>query len=117
MAKGSETKGLIDAPRGRAVPITALTEETLPGWLKGQGKRLATWVKQAGFTGAAGRLCLLPGDDGALDRVLAGVDWSEGPWALAHLPGALPAGRFRLDPSPKPDAATCSACRAGRSSP
>lgn len=106
MAKRSATKGLIDAPRGGAIPITTLTEETLPDWLKARSKRLVTWIKQAGFTGAAGTLCLLPGEDGTLDRVLVGVDWSDGPWALAHLPGALPAGRYRLDPAPKAAAAT-----------
>ena len=66
-------------------------------WLKGQPAATQTWVKSTGFTGKAGSHCLLPGPAGGLDRVIAGVDWSAGPWSIAGLRGKLPAGRYHID--------------------
>ncbi len=88
-----------------AVPILPLTAERLKSWLGTQPPRVAAWVEQLRFAAKPGSLCLVPGDDGALARVLAGTDPADGPYAYAGLPSALPLGRYRLEETAKGEAA------------
>ena len=80
-----------------AVPILPLTAERLKAWLTAQPATVTAWVESLGFAAKPGTHCLLPGADGALARVLAGIDPAEGPYAYAGLPAALPLGRYRLE--------------------
>ncbi len=61
-----------------AVPILPLAADELKPWLKSQPSTqrpsVAAWVDSLRFTAKAGTHCLLPGADGALARVLVGVD-------------------------------------------
>ena len=82
-----------------AVPILPLAEGELEPWLKSQPPAVTAWVESLRFTAKAGSHCLLPGDDGALARVLLGIDPADGPYAFAGLPAALPLGRYRLEAS------------------
>ena len=82
-----------------AVPILPLAEGELKPWLKSQPPTVKAWVESLRFTAKAGSHCLLPGDDGALARVLLGIDPADGPYAYAGLPAALPLGRYRLEAS------------------
>ena len=82
-----------------AVPILPLAADELKPWLADQPPTVAAWVKSLRFTAKAGNHCLLAGADGALARVLAGVDPTDGPYAYAGLPAALPMGRYRLEPT------------------
>lgn len=54
------------------------------------------WLKAIGFAARADSHALLPGDDGQLALVVASVRGADEPYALASLPQALPAGRYRL---------------------
>jgi leucyl aminopeptidase len=90
----------------RAVPLTPLAATELDGWREGQPAAVAAWTRNTGFAAEPGSLCLLPGAEGALERVLAGVDPDEGPWAGAGLPSALPPGVYRIDPPLPPRRAT-----------
>jgi leucyl aminopeptidase len=54
------------------------------------------WLQTVGFTGAPDTHALLPGADGSLNAVWAGVRDASHPWALASLPKALPPGRYHL---------------------
>ncbi|MBL8333708.1 MAG: leucyl aminopeptidase family protein [Rubrivivax sp.] len=54
------------------------------------------WLATLGFKGAPDTHALLPGDDGRLAGVVAGVRAADHPWALAMLPRVLPAGRYHL---------------------
>ena len=54
------------------------------------------WLATLGFKGAPDTHALLPGDDGRLAAVWAGVRAVDHPWALALLPRALPVGRYHL---------------------
>jgi leucyl aminopeptidase len=88
------------------LPLTPLAKDELETWLKRQPKQIAAWIESTGFKAAPGSFCFLPGEKGAPQRVLAGVDPDEGPWALATLPGSLPKGRYAIDPAPTPEQAT-----------
>jgi leucyl aminopeptidase len=80
-----------------AVPILPLAADELKSWLKSQPpaqrSSVAAWVDSLRFTAKTGTHCLLPGADGALARVLVGVDPADGPYAFAGLPPALPLSR------------------------
>jgi len=90
-----------------ALPILPLAADELKSWLKSQPpaqrSSVAAWVDSLRFTAKPGTHCLLPGADGALARVLVGVDPADGPYAYAGLPAALPLGRYRLEPADGPD--------------
>ncbi len=59
------------------------------------------WLQTTGFDGVPETHALLPGDDGGIAAVWAGVRDAAHPWALAALPKALPAGAYHLaDASP-----------------
>lgn len=57
------------------------------------------WLATVGFSGAPDTQALVPGPDGKLGQVFAGVSGANAPFALAHLPLALPAGSYWLDAS------------------
>ena len=88
-----------------AVPITPIAESGLGRWLAGPGKAAAAWARATGFKAAPGALSLVPGKNGALQRILLGVG-AESLWSLAGLPASLPAGTYRIDLALAPEAAT-----------
>ncbi|PZP32477.1 MAG: leucyl aminopeptidase [Roseateles depolymerans] len=55
------------------------------------------WLATLGFVGAPDTFALLPGADGGLARVFAGISHAAHPFALSHLPLALPEGQYKLD--------------------
>jgi leucyl aminopeptidase len=79
-----------------AVPITAVAADRLPT-LKGEAAR---WVSATGFTAAVGDVALIPDREGGIAGVLIGLGAGELPATLnmlpGKLPGALPAGVYRL---------------------
>ncbi len=79
------------------VPITPLTKAGLPGWLEAQPPATAAWVRALNFTAEAGATAFLPGEGGALARVLAGVSAPDDLWAFAGLPAGLPPGSYHID--------------------
>ncbi|MGH6946426.1 MAG: leucyl aminopeptidase family protein [Kiloniellales bacterium] len=88
------------------VPITPLTQIDLKAWLKDQPESRAAWIKALDFKAKPGQSCLLPGVQGALERVLFGVDGEDGPWTYAGLPTTLPPGRYRIDAALEAQAAS-----------
>ena len=54
------------------------------------------WLHTVGFAGAPDSHALLPGADGTLAAVWAGVRDATHPWALSALPKTLPHGRYHL---------------------
>jgi len=81
---------LLHDARGPAVPITPIRKDALKGWLEGPGKSARGWVESTHFAGKAGAVCLVPGRNGELERVLLGVGEEDEHWAYAGLPGQLP---------------------------
>ena len=84
-------------PGKEAVTITPLTVAALEPWLAAQPAATRRWVERIGFTARPGTTALLPDAEGALARVLLGVEAGEDIWSYGGLPGALPPGRYRLD--------------------
>jgi leucyl aminopeptidase len=90
-------------PAPGAVPITALAKDRLPAWLDAAPERERNWVRAVGFAAEAGKFVLVPGEEGGIGRVLAGLEQDGGAaamWALSGLIEALPEGSYRLDPVP-----------------
>ena len=58
------------------------------------------WLHTLGFKGAPDSFALLPGKDGRLAAVWAGVHGAAHPYALSLLPRALPEGSYRLAEGP-----------------
>lgn len=79
-----------------AVPLVPLTRDGFREWLAGEDAAVRGWLDSIGFEAAAGSVALLAGPDGRLGRALAGVPAEPGLWDYAHLPTALPAGRYAL---------------------
>ena len=52
------------------------------------------WVRSTGWQAKPGTALALPGSDGSIAAVLAGSGGAEPFWALAALPGQLPAGSY-----------------------
>ena len=63
---------LIDETPG-AVPVALVTKDRLPAWLAEAPERERNWVTAIGFAADAGKLGLVPGEDGGLARVLVGL--------------------------------------------
>ncbi|MBF5093383.1 leucyl aminopeptidase family protein [Azospirillum sp. INR13] len=94
----------VDGPD--TVALTPVTKAGLPDWLAAQSPATASWVKAVGFTGEAGSTVFLPGPDGGVAHVLAGVSAVDDLWAFAGLPASLPAGSYKIDAALDARAAT-----------
>lgn len=88
----------VAAERARQpVPVLACTRDHLDVLLPGLDDAQRAWVEAQAYRAEPGTQLALPGADGSLALVLAGVADAADPFALAHLPMALPEGDYRLD--------------------
>lgn len=83
-------------PEAECIPIHPMTPETLSEWLAQAGELRRAWVEGQAFEAEAGSYCLVPGEDGKLETVLAGMEPSRPLYALGALPHALPPDDYRL---------------------
>jgi len=81
----------------KAIPITVVDRAAFQALAPGLPEATRAWLATVGFVGAADSHALLPGADGRLAQVFAGVAHAAHPFALSALPLALPAGEYRLD--------------------
>ncbi|GJD93686.1 leucyl aminopeptidase family protein [Methylobacterium iners] len=96
-------------PNGNAVPIRCVASaewEAVEASLSGAHR---TYARAIDFAPKAGRVAMLPAEDGTLSQVLFGLGdpgSSGGDRLLAgKLPGLLPPGTYRLEGTPDPSAA------------
>lgn len=84
--------------RSRRVPIdiVPVVSEDFHKWLKGCEARLRRWVKSSDFRATPASHRLVPGSDGGLESVLAGIGCADDPFAVGHLAAELPAGNYRI---------------------
>ncbi|MCL4696637.1 MAG: leucyl aminopeptidase family protein [Burkholderiaceae bacterium] len=90
------TVELQDTPARGSVPIHLTTAALCKEHAGRLGPPQRRWLAACGFEGKAASHALVPGADGALGEVWAGVRDAADPWALAALPKALPAGHYHL---------------------
>lgn len=81
----------------KATPITVVDRATWPAVAASLPAATRAWLVTVGFVGAADSHALVPGADGRLAQVFAGVAHAAHPFALSHLPLALPEGVYKLD--------------------
>lgn len=89
---------LLKKPAAAAIPITLVDSAGFAAMAAGLPKASRNWLTALDFKGAPDTYALLPGPDGRLATVLAGVAHSAHPFALASLPAALPEGNYKLSP-------------------
>ena len=83
-------------PARGSVPVHTTDRAQFIGLSAGLAPAAQRWLQTVGFTGAPDTHALLPGADGTLAAVWAGVRDATHPWALSALPKALPPGRYHL---------------------
>jgi leucyl aminopeptidase len=86
-----------------------MTKDALAQWKKRASGPPRRWLTEAGFDAQPGQICLVPGANGGLARVLVGIAGDGGAddlWHAAALPSTLPIGSYRLDPDPGDPLAT-----------
>ncbi len=84
----------------KTVPIRAVFSDQLSDALGALSKTQKQWVEAKGFTGKAGQVELVPGDDGKLAGVLFGLgpESQDVPFHLiGSLPDKIPAGAYAFD--------------------
>ena len=86
----------LSAPGRGSVPIHVTTASGFAALAAQQPAAVRQWLKTLGFAGAPDRHALVPGADGKLQAVWAGVRSATDAWALAALPTALPEGHYHL---------------------
>ena len=87
-------------PAASAIPIHAVDAAGFTAAAAALPPAQRQWLASLGFKGAPDTHALLPGDDGRIAAVWAGVRAADHPYALAILPRALPEGRYRLADGP-----------------
>lgn len=80
-----------------AIPISIITCDGWPAFAATLPARHRMFAQASGFSGKAGALVLLPGDDGAIQHVLFGLgenDIAADPFRVGSLPALLPPGVY-----------------------
>ena len=85
--------------RDQAIPITSVTKDGLPAWLK-EHQHYRSWLDAIGFKAEPGSFAFLADSGGRVASVLAAPVEGESIWAFAGLPMSLPEGRYVLETQP-----------------
>ena len=80
----------------RATPIVVLDAASFQALKSKLPKPTQNWLAAIGFTAKPDSHALVPGADGKIEKVLAGVASVASPWVLSALPMALPEGAYAL---------------------
>ncbi len=83
-------------PARGSVPIHLTSSEHWSAHARALPPEARRWLAATGFAGKPHSHALVPGPDGALREVWAGVRDLSDPWLMAALPKALPAGHYHL---------------------
>lgn len=88
---------LLIAASDSARPVRVIAQGQGLGQGQGLTGKQAAWAEANGFTGKAGQLLIVPGDDGAASEALFGAGGTFEPMMARSLPIRLPAGDWRLE--------------------
>ncbi|UTP39224.1 leucyl aminopeptidase family protein [Phenylobacterium sp. LH3H17] len=94
------TEVVVEHTQGAAVPVHALYEKDLEGFLDGRQAFVKAYAALSEFKAKAGQALVVPNTEGGLDRVLFGLGASTDPMTFRALPARLPAGDFRIASAP-----------------
>src|SRR3990167_9918305 len=94
------TEIVVDQAQGAAVPVHALCEKDLEGFLDGRQAFVKAFAEISEFKAKAGQALVVPDTEGGLDRVLFGLGASTDPMTFRALAAKLPAGDFRIASAP-----------------
>ncbi|MGB5621892.1 MAG: leucyl aminopeptidase family protein [Gammaproteobacteria bacterium] len=87
----------LDTPTADARQLKLVTAESLAAWLTTASASQAAWVKASGFRARADTVVAVPGDDGQMAVVLAGLgEQAPGLRGVAAVAAMLPSGDYVL---------------------
>ena len=89
--------GLLPSRTPGCIPIVPVVESQFSAWLERRDESLRRWLTATGFKAKPGGFNLVPGADGQLRAVVAGIRNPDDLWALGGLPLALPEGDYVFD--------------------
>lgn len=78
----------------KSVPLHVLAKAEFSQWQEKQPQARQRWCEISGFEGKVAQYIVLPGENGEVESVVTVVPEKLDTWSLAHLPGALPEGRY-----------------------
>jgi leucyl aminopeptidase len=87
-----------------AIPLHLFKVDEWEAWIASRPDAEQAWAKANDFSAKAGSVCVLPGKDGGITAVLAGMDTPL--WSAGALPGKLPEGDYMLAGAWEAEAAT-----------
>ncbi len=79
-----------------ATPLVIVHSANYDAFLAHADARTRAWLAGTGFAGKPHTFALVPGEAGNIESVVVGTRNAHDPYALSHLPFALPAGDYRL---------------------
>ncbi|MGE0668726.1 MAG: M17 family metallopeptidase [Sphingomonadales bacterium] len=90
---------LTDSRPDGTIPITAVTEAALAGWLDSQPAAIRKWTELQGFKAGKAQIVTLPDGDGGIGGVLLGLGNGGplSPWTFVGLPATLPQGNYAFE--------------------
>ena len=94
--------GLLPSRTPGCIPLVPVADSEFDAWLERQDESLRRWLATTGFKAKPGSFNLIPGSDGQLQKVAAGITNADDLWALGGLPAGLPEGDYALDTAVEP---------------
>jgi len=89
-----------DAAPANAIPLYAVSQAMLEAALAGPLEQQARWLRAAGFSAAAGKLLMLPGEGDKVGGAVLGLGRDEDAFACAAFPAQLPGGTYHFALAP-----------------
>lgn len=91
------------------IPVTSIITGELEHALTAQGPAAKAWATSSKFKAKSGDVCLLPSAEGAIGRVLVGLESSTDMFGYAALAVRLPPGVYQIEGLTSPEAANAAA--------
>lgn len=84
-----------------AVPIHAMRPAEWSAWIESRAEAIKRLAAAYDFRAQPGRILVVPGTDGSIERVLFGLGDKQTPMLFGALPMNLPAGDYRIAAAPR----------------
>ena len=94
------TEVVVDHAEGAVVPVHALRDSELAGFLEGRQAFVKAFAELSDFKAKAGQVLVVPDTAGGIDRVLLGLGAGGDAQGFRVLAARLPAGDYRIASAP-----------------